>query len=272
MRITPGAAIGHQRTESTCQRIPTTYRTTRAGTDMIRTINHELANKMILEKPPLVVEILGPAGAGKSTLARTLSQHHKKIQTDIPLSRINKIPFFISNTFLFLPTYLRNYRHSSWFDWRESRSMAYLQAGLHAFAKQASNNEMVTLLDHGPIYRLAFLREFGPEITTSQLYERWWANLLDQWIATLDIVIWLDAPNEIMVERIRARDQIHSIKEKSETEAFEYLDSYRTSFEQLITESGAVGQLRLLRFDTHQESVAQIADRVMSIFNFAPGI
>ncbi len=239
---------------------------------MIRTVNHELTNSPILQELPLVVEILGPAGAGKSTLARALSQRHKKIRPDIPLSRKDKIPFFISNTLLLLPTFLRQYRHSRWFNWREARSMAYLKAGLHALGKQAPDNDMVTLLDHGPIYRLAFLREFGPEITASQIYKRWWTRLLTQWIAALDIVIWLDAPDDILLERIRARDQIHSIKEIREEEAFEYLGSYRTSFEQLIAESGADGQVMLLRFNTHQESVSQIVDKVLSIFDFAPKI
>jgi adenylate kinase family enzyme len=239
---------------------------------MMRTINHELTNNTILEKPPLAVEILGPAGAGKTTLARALSERHEEIQPDIPLSRIDKIPFFISNTVIFLPTFLRQYRHSSWFDWRESRSMAYLEAALHGFAKQGSNNDMVTLLDHGPIYRLAFLREFGPEITTSELYERWWASLLDQWIATLDVVIWLDAPNEVLLERIRARDRSHTIKEQHELDAFEYLTRYRTSFEQIIAEFVTEGQVKLLRFDTNQESVPRIVDKVLSIFDFAPKI
>jgi shikimate kinase len=237
---------------------------------MTAVFEHDSVNNLVLEKRTLAVEILGPAGAGKSTLVRALSQGHKKIQADISLSRMDKIPFFIGNTFRFLPAYLRCYRDSNWFDWRESRSMAYLQAGLHAFAKQAPDNDLVILLDHGPLYRLAFLRAFGPAITTSQLYERWWTDLLDQWLATLDIVIWLDAPNEIMKERIRARDQKHSIKEKSETEVYDYLDRYLASFEQLIAGSGAEDHLMLLRFDTHKESVAQIVDSVMPLFDLAP--
>lgn len=229
-----------------------------------------MVENTISEKKPLVVEILGPAGAGKSTLARALSERDNNFLADIPLSRKDKIPFFVSNTILMLPPYVRNYRHSNWFDWREARSMAYLKAALHALEKKSPDNEMVTLLDHGPIYRLTFLREFGPEITTSNTFERWWTRLLNEWIDALDMVIWLDAPNDVLLKRIRNREQIHTIKQKSETEAYEYLDSYRNSFEQLIAESGADNQMTLIRFDTHQESVAQIADEVLSIFNFAP--
>jgi len=233
-------------------------------------MNNELTSNTIVKKPPLVVEIIGPAGAGKTTLLRALSQRHKKIQPGFRLSNIRKIPFFISNTFSLLPTYLRQYRHSRWFNWRETRSMVYLKAGLHVLGQQASNNDMVTILDHGPIYRLAFLRGLGPEITTSQLYTRWWASLLNQWTATLDIVIWLDAPNVILLERIRARDRWHTIKEKCEQEAYEFLTHYRTFLEQTIAESVIDRQLTLLRFDTNQESVEQIADKILATFDSAP--
>jgi deoxyadenosine/deoxycytidine kinase len=145
--------------------------------------------------------------------------------------------------------------------------MVYLKAGLHVLEQQVSNNDVVIMLDHGPIYRLAFLREFGPEITTSQLYKRWWHKLLNQWIATLDIIILLDAPNEILLKRIRDRDRKHTIKEICEQDAFEFLNSYRTSFEQILAESMTDHQVTILRIDTNQEPVAQIVDEVLVTCN-----
>ncbi len=91
---------------------------------------------------------------------------------------------------------------------------------------------MVTLLDHGPIYRLAFLREFGPEITTSNTLRDGGPDLLNEWIDALDMVIWLDAPNDSLLKRIRDREQIHTIKQKSEKEAYEYLTITGTLLEQ----------------------------------------
>jgi deoxyadenosine/deoxycytidine kinase len=230
-------------------------------------MNTESTNHINIEKSQLVVEIMGPAGAGKTTLLRALSQRSKKFQPDFHLSKIKKIPYFISNTYSFLPTYLRQYPRSKWFTWRETRSMVYLNVGLHVLEQQVSNNDVVIMLDHGPIYRLAFLREFGPEITTSQLYKRWWNKLLNQWIATLDIIILLDAPNEILLNRIRDRDRTHTIKEIYEQEAYEFLNSYRTSFEQIIAEKMTDHQVTILRFDTNQEPVAQIVDEVLVTCN-----
>jgi shikimate kinase len=230
-------------------------------------VHNELTRNRIVEKPLLVVELMGPAGAGKTTLLRALSQRHENIQPDIRLSKIRNMPFFIGNTFSLLPTYLRLYRHSRWFNRRETRSMVYLKAWLHVLGQQASNHDQVTLLDHGPIYRLAVLREFGPEITTSSPYQRWWAGLLHQWTATLDIVIWLDAPNDTLLERIRARDHRHAIKEKGEQEAYEYLTHYRAALEQIMAESLTDGQITVLRFDTNQETVERIVEKTLATFD-----
>jgi deoxyadenosine/deoxycytidine kinase len=230
-------------------------------------MNNSLTNDTIVEKPPLVVEIIGPAGAGKTTLLRALSQRHKKIRPGIHPSRIRQVPFFISNTFFFLPTFLGQYSHSRWFNRRETRSMAYLKAELQVLEQQASNNGTVTILDHGPIYRLAFLRALGPEITKSQIYTSWWATLLNQWLATIDIVIWLDAPNTVLLERIRARNTRHTIKEKCEQEAYKYLSHYRTFLEQIIAESVTDRWITLLRFDTNQESVEQMVDEILATFD-----
>lgn len=223
-----------------------------------------------MKKSSLVVEVIGPAGAGKSTLLRALSQHHNQIQPGIHPSKTRQLPFLISNTIALLPVYLREYRHSRWFSRREMRSMTYLKAGLPVLRRQALNNGTAIILDHGPIYRLAFLRALGPEITTSQRYMSWWADLFNQWVSTINIIIWLDAPNGILLERIRGRGQQHPIKENGQQDAYEYLIRYRLFLEQIIAESVSAGQIMVLRFDTNQESTEQIIDKVLTVVDFAP--
>lgn len=213
------------------------------------------------------MELIGPAGAGKSTLQRALSQRFGNILPDIQLTKYRLFPFFISNSAALLPTYFWRYRGTRWFNRRESRSMAYLKAGLNVVRQQASINGTITILDHGPIYRLAFLRALGPEITESQTYRKWWTGLLHQWAIALDGVIWLDAPNNILLERVRTRDQLHCIKSTSKQAADKYLTDYREFLQKTIAETMTDRQAILLRFDTNEESVEQIADRISATLN-----
>jgi adenylate kinase family enzyme len=236
--------------------------------DMVEALGNGRADDAAAVGGPLVVEVMGPAGSGKSTLSRALSERDDNIAPDIDvrLSKLDKIPFVIGNIVRLLPTYLRRHRHSRWFDRRETRSMAYLQAGLQLLEQEAPDDDTVTVLDHGPIYRLAFLREFGPEITTSHTYRRWWSNLLKQWGARIDMIVWLDAPDVLLLQRIRARDSWHAVKGKSDREAYDILRRYREAFERTLAEFLDVRRARVLRFDTGQLSTEEIADEVLAAF------
>ena len=235
---------------------------------MVKTLHEVLGDNTIVDRsPPLVVEISGLAGAGKTTLLKSLDQFPKKIVTGIRLHKITYIPFFVTTIFFLLVTFLRQYKQSRWFTWRETRSMVYLKTWHHVLQRQVSKNGTVTILDHGPIYRLALLREFGPAITKSQLYERWWNSMLKRWADIMYMVVWLDAPDVVLLERIYTRDRWHIIKEKSGKEAYEFLARYRKSYEQTITRLTSNRGPIILRFDTHQKSVDQIAAKVLAAVN-----
>jgi len=87
--------------------------------------------------------------------------------------------------------------------------------------------------------------------------------VLDQWARTLDMIIWLDAPDSVLMERINNRAQRHHVKAKSEQEAFQFLARYRSSYEQVLVKLTANGRPRLLQFDTNQVSIEQITDRLL---------
>lgn len=228
---------------------------------------YESANVATTEKGPIVVELIGPAGAGKTTLLNALNKHNENFQSGLYLSETSKFTHFIRNTLHLLPTYLLRYRNSRWFTRREIRTMVYLKAWLYELRNHVLNQDNVVILDHGPIYRLALMREFGPEITKSQTYRKWWSTVLNEWAAALDVIVWLDAPNAVLLERIHARDRWHVIKEKSDIEAFDFLTHHRTFLEQIIAESVNDHQPTLLCFDTNRESIDHIVNRIMSTFD-----
>ncbi len=210
-----------------------------------------------------MAEVIGPAGAGKTTLLRALSQRDKRIVPGIRLPKTVSIPILIRDTMALSPTFLRYYRHSRWFTWGETRSMVYLRGWHQVLERHVPGNDSVTVLDQGPIFRLALLREFGPEFTNSDVYTKWWNNMLNQWVATLHLGIWLDAPDAVLLQRLNSRSELHRVKGQPEQDAYQFFGRYRTSYQQVIERMKASDGPRLLSVDTHQTPVDEIVDRVL---------
>lgn len=244
---------------------------TRAGLPSKLVGDCEMAsNNVIKQKPPLIVELVGLAGAGKTTLARALAQRDRKIMiaADLGLRRIGHIPIFVAHAHFLLPVFLRPCRTSRWFTWDEIKAMVYLKGWARLLRQQASNNDSVVLLDHGPVFKLATLNAFGPERLKSRGFEAWWHSMFEQWASTLDIVIWLNAPDSILLRRINARTQQHAVKGKSELEAHRFAIRYQTSYEQILAKLKAYGGPALHQFDTSQASVEQVVDEVLATVIF----
>jgi adenylate kinase family enzyme len=214
----------------------------------------------------LVVELLGPAGSGKTTLAQALIKDHRQIRAGDYLHTRNAahVPFFARHAVLLLPVFLGQWRRGRWFTWDEIKMLVYLKGWHRTLRRQALDQGTVTLLDHGPVFRLTRLYAFGPENIRSQRFERWWDQMCAQWAATLDIVVWLDAPDAVLLERINARDRWHIVKGKPEQEAVQFLARYRTSFEHVMSALTANGGPTVLRFDTAQLAVDQITGQVLA--------
>ena len=91
--------------------------------------------------------------------------------------------------------------------------------------------------------------------------------MFKQWASTLNMVIWLDAPDPVLEQRINSRDQRHSVKGKTESEVVHFLARYRTSYEEILAKLKTDGGPRLLQFDTSCTSIEQVAEEILSAIN-----
>jgi shikimate kinase len=223
-----------------------------------------------MQRPLLIMELVGPAGAGKTTLSRVLTHRIPKIQigSDIELRKTKNALVILRTTMSLLPIFLSQLRNGRRFTWDEIKYLVYLEGWSGVLRKAAAKGDSAILLDHGPVFKLATLNEFGPENLKTDQFEIWWNRMFKQWASTLDMVIWLDAPDSVLEKRINSRDQRHSVKGKTELEVVDFLARYRTSYEETLAKLKTEGVPRLLQFDTSRTSIEQVADEILSAINF----
>src|SRR5512134_875095 len=106
--------------------------------------------------PAAVVEVAGPAGAGKTTVAWALADRHADFRVGVPLSRLDLVRAYAPAAAAIAPTYLRRFRGTRWFSRGESRGIAYLggwgrRLARDRRARRAGGGQVVYVLDHGPI-------------------------------------------------------------------------------------------------------------------------
>jgi len=211
------------------------------------------------------MELVGLAGTGKTTLSRALSRRSEKIQVgaEIELRKLKHIPVFVRNTPLLLPIILHRSRYSRSFTWEEIKYLVYLKGWPHVLEQQAAHSGGALLLDHGPVFKLATLNAFGPEYLKTERIEAWWNNMFKQWASTVDIVIWLDAPDSVLEQRINSRNQRHAVKGKTEEEVLQFLARYRVSYEEILAKLMTDRGPALFRFDTSQTTLEQVVNEVL---------
>jgi deoxyadenosine/deoxycytidine kinase len=221
-------------------------------------------------KTPRVVEIIGPAGAGKTTLCQALNHYPKQIRLyDFPdVRKIVYAPFFVWYGVSLVPTLMRLYqRKSRQLTRREFAWLTILNGWPSVLLNEVKNCNQVIILDQGPIYLLAEMREFGPGYLKSQEAEKLWQNLYCRWANTLDLIIWLDTTDENLVDRIRGRAQDHVMKDEPPATVSEFLVCYRRMYDLVLSTLMAnTFGLRVLRFDTGKQPTDEIVNHLLIEF------
>lgn len=215
----------------------------------------------------MIIEIIGPAGSGKSSLSKTLSEQLAYVRLETPPSfrKVEDIPFFIRNGFSLFPTlsriYLRNRKLPPW----ELFVFMVMLNGWHQELKQkALKSESIIILDQGPVYMLTILTMFEAGSLRSNNSEKYWNRAFRCWAGTLDLVVWLDTSLPILVERIRTREIWHKVKDRSDVDAYKYLETYRQGFENVISRLKPYSNtLKILHLDTGRNSLEETMKNVI---------
>lgn len=206
---------------------------------------------------PSVIELIGPAGAGKSTIHAQLCQtagiragetvHWRSYLRDAPalLPWIHVLP-------------KRQHAVGS----RELKRVLHLTT-LHRLVTQAQGPQRIAF-DEGPLYLLTRQLVLNPSALSDPAFSAWWHATVEHWAEALQLVVWLDASNACLSRRLRGRPGRPPIPDLHDAALLPFLERYRVAF---VTVLAALVRGRtppMVSIDTTQMPPAQAVSVIVA--------
>jgi adenylate kinase family enzyme len=178
----------------------------------------------ILGRKARVVELIGPAGSGKSTLACELRNRFYNMQTTFSardhLLRflgvgLHRLPWLVAGVLRGIPV-------------KHLKQAVYTETVLSLLDPKQRRRYFPgrnMVLEIGPLFYLVFL-----EKESSRFFKKWLKHLREQLVTSVDLVVWLDASDDLLVARINNRSKWHRIKHGTPQDMEKFLADYRASF------------------------------------------
>jgi anion-transporting ArsA/GET3 family ATPase len=193
---------------------------------------------------------------GKSTIFEGLVGRDGRIR---PMPILRRSPYVIGLVWHLAGVVITLTRHralSRQWTMRGLVMMAYLQALPRAL--RARGLEIV-IFDQGPIFFLT-----RPLLLDERL-GAWWQRTFERWSSILDVVVWLEAPDPVLLERIDARSKHHRIKGRRDQAALDVLAESRRAYSDALARlEGQARAPMILRFDTSLRSADEVVDEVLT--------
>jgi broad-specificity NMP kinase len=212
---------------------------------------------------PIVMEITGASGSGKSSLARALAGTgggvaHVSLRGNVSAAQVTRgalraaVPF--ASQLVRLPSR----------PWYRFGLMVQLQCYAELL-RRLEGRRGIVVLDQGPVYLMSIIQRALTGSNDRPRFLRYWSDTLDFWSRALHLVVVLDAPGDLLLDRIRQRGTPHPLLGKSPEKAARDLAQARRSQKRILDALCARRQgPEVLEIATGGLEVEEVARRILS--------
>lgn len=234
-----------------------------------------MQNDSINKERAFIIELVGPAAAGKTTFCKYICDKSNNFSALSPpsLSRTLSIDCLLDNLsvikqiFFILPILYRLYKIKNTQRFLNISEISFLSilTGWHTvIRKNKKSYGKILIIDQGPIYMLSHLLIFGPDYIKNRYVIKYFESVYRNWANTLDMIIYFDTSDNYLIDRIRRRIKWHVEKDKDESEIVNFLALYRKTYKYLLSIfTEYQNSLEFLRFDTQLESLDSIVNSLL---------
>jgi shikimate kinase len=186
-------------------------------------------------------EIVGPPGVGKSTVIEALTRHDVRTVDSLKAGAA------------LIPSMLGVIAHSFRDRAARPRTLQEFRWMTRLTAAPSLVRGSRILFDQGPVYTIA-------RLTGAAMRSSWLDEQTKRWSELLDLIVLLDAPDDVLIERIEGRAKTHALKGVADAQTRASLAKWRALYASVVS---AMGDVALMRIDSATVAADQAAAQIM---------
>ena len=212
---------------------------------------------------PLLVELVGPAGAGKSALQQALLAETPGAANGHSLWNQDRLAL-ARGALRVTPAALAAARGGKPLVPPEMGQMVRLEAMERTLPKITGGRRLI-VMDEGPVFALSWFDVFFGR-NGDPGWSAWRRRMVSTWSAKLDAIVRVDADDAVLAQRINSRAKQHMMKQQPYPEVCGFNARFRDAFDRVTGEMVKAGNVKVfdLRTDERRpdELVRQLSEMI----------